>query len=148
MKKHEAKLEELPANEYLNEEGVVLVNKYIEYLNQKKEAEAELEKLKEAIIAYAEKNNLSRVMGSEFHLTLSKQEKIKIPNAGDEKRVLLENLIRQAGLWDRLSALDRFALEKAIKSRQARSRVTGEIKRTGYEGNSDQPFSRSKQRPI
>lgn len=118
LKKHEAKLEELPANEYLNEEGVVLVNKYIEYLNQKKEAEAELEKLKEAIIAYAEKNNLSRVMGSEFHLTLSKQEKIKIPNAGDEKRVLLENLIRQAGLWDRLSALDRFALEKAIKSRQ------------------------------
>lgn len=57
-------------------------------------------------------------MGSEFHLTLSKQEKIKIPNAGDEKRVLLENLIRQAGLWDRLSSLDRFALEKAIKARQ------------------------------
>ncbi len=118
LKKHEATLEELPANEYLNEEGVVLVNKYIQYLNQKKEAEAELEKLKEAIIAYAEKNKLSRVMGSEFHLTLSKQEKIKIPGAGDEKRVLLENLIRQAGLWDRLSALDRFALEKAIKSRQ------------------------------
>ncbi|MBC7349729.1 MAG: PD-(D/E)XK nuclease family protein [Candidatus Aminicenantes bacterium] len=118
LKKHEAGLEKLPANEYLSEEGVVLVNKYIEYLNQKKEAEAELEKLKEAIIKYAEKNNISRVMGSEFHITLSKQQRIKIPNAGDEKRVLLDNLIRQAGWWDRLSSLDRYALEKAIKSRQ------------------------------
>ncbi|MGC8893045.1 MAG: RecB family exonuclease [Candidatus Saccharicenans sp.] len=118
LKKHEAELEKLPVNEYLKEEGVVLVNKYIEYLNQKREAEAELEKLREAIISYAEKNNISRVMGSEFHLTLSKREMIRIPNAGDEKRILLDNLIRQAGLWDRLSSLDRNALEKAIKSRQ------------------------------
>ncbi len=128
LKKHEAELEELPANEYLNEEGVVLVNKYIEYSEQKKKAEAELEKLKEAIIKYAERNNLSRVMGSEFHLTLSRQEKIRIPGAGEEKRVLLENLIKQAGLWDRLSALDRFALEKAIKSGQLDERLLEKIK--------------------
>jgi hypothetical protein len=57
-------------------------------------------------------------MGSEFHLTLSKQERIKIPGAGDEKRVLLENLIRQAGLWEQLSLLDWRALDRAIKSRQ------------------------------
>lgn len=118
LKKHQAALEKLPANEYLNEEGVVLVNKYIDYSNQKKQAEAELEKLKEAIIKYAERNNISRVMGSEFHLTLSRQERLKIPNAGEEKRVVLENLIRQAGLWDSLSTLDRSALEKAIKKGQ------------------------------
>lgn len=118
LKKHEATLEKLPTNEYLREEGVVLVNKYISFLNQKKEAEAELEKLKEAIIKYAEENKLSRVMGSEFHLTLSRREMIKIPAADHEKRVLLENLIRQAGLWDKFSTLDRNAIEKAIKSGQ------------------------------
>jgi len=127
LKKHEAGLEKLPADEYLSEEGVVLVNKYVEYLNQKKEAEAELEKLREAIIKYAEKNNISKVMGSEFHITLSKQERIKIPNAGDEKRVLLDNLIRQAGWWDRLSSLDRYALEKAIKSRQLEEQLLQKI---------------------
>jgi len=118
LKKHEATLEKLPANEYLSEEGVVLVNKYIDYLNQKKEAEAELEKLREAIIEYARKNGLTKVLGSEFHVTLSRQEKLKIPAAGEEKRSLLEELIKKAGLWEKLSTLDRFALERAIRTRQ------------------------------
>ena len=118
LKKHEATLEKLPANEYLNEEGVVLVNKYIDYLSQKKEAEAELEKLREAIIEYARKNGLTKVLGSEFHVTLSRQEKLKIPAAGEEKRTLLEELIKKAGLWEKLSTLDRFALERAIRTRQ------------------------------
>ena len=118
LKKHEATLEKLPANEYLNEEGVVLVNKYIDYLSQKKEAEAELEKLREAIIEYARKNGLTKVLGSEFHVTLSRQEKLKIPAAGEEKRSLLEELIKKAGLWEKLSTLDRFALERAIRTRQ------------------------------
>jgi hypothetical protein len=108
----------LPANEYLSEEGVVLVNKYIDYLNQKKETEAELEKLREAIIEYARKNGLTKVLGSEFHVTLSRQEKLKIPAAGEEKRTLLEELIKKAGLWEKLSTLDRFALERAIRTRQ------------------------------
>lgn len=118
LKKHEATLEKLPANEYLSEEGVVLVNKYIDYLSQKKEAEAELEKLREAIIEYARKNGLTKVLGSEFHVTLSRQEKLKIPAAGEEKRTLLEELIKKAGLWEKLSTLDRFALERAIRTRQ------------------------------
>jgi putative RecB family exonuclease len=118
LKKHEATLEKLPANEYLSEEGVVLVNKYIDYLNQKKEADAELEKLREAIIEYARKNGLTKVLGSEFHVTLSRQEKLKIPAAGEEKRSLLEELIKKAGLWEKLSTLDRSALERAIRTRQ------------------------------
>ncbi len=118
LKKHEATLEKLPANEYLSEEGVVLVNKYIDYLNQKKETEAELEKLREAIIEYARKNGLTKVLGSEFHVTLCRQEKLKIPAAGEEKRSLLEELIKKAGLWEKLSTLDRFALERAIRTRQ------------------------------
>lgn len=118
IKKHEAALEKLPVNEYLKEEGVVLVNKYIEYFNQKKEAEIELEKLKEAIIKYAEDRGLRRVMGSEFHLTLKKQERLQFPGSGDTQKIELENLIRQAGLWEKFSSLDRYNLERAIKSGQ------------------------------
>ncbi|MBC7363653.1 MAG: PD-(D/E)XK nuclease family protein [Candidatus Aminicenantes bacterium] len=127
LKKHEATLEKLPANEYLNEEGVVLVNKYIDYLNRKKEAEAELEKLREAIIEYARKNGLTKVLGSEFHVTLSRQEKLKIPAAGEEKRALLEELIKKAGLWEKLSTLDRFALERAIRTRQLEPQLLAKL---------------------
>ncbi|MGB4703526.1 MAG: hypothetical protein WBI18_00410, partial [Candidatus Saccharicenans sp.] len=118
LKKHQVRLEELPVNEYLNEEGVVLVNKYIEYANRKKEIESELEKLKEAIIAYAEKNGVSRVYGSDFYLTLKKQERFQFPGAGEKERLILENIIKEAGLWERFSALDRYALEKALRSGQ------------------------------
>ncbi|MDI6845884.1 MAG: PD-(D/E)XK nuclease family protein, partial [Candidatus Saccharicenans sp.] len=118
LKKHQAKLEELPTNEYLNEEGVVLVNKYIEYANRKKEIESELEKLKEAIVAYAEKNGMQRVYGSDFYLTLRKQERYQIPAVGEEERLILENIIKEAGLWERFSALDRYSLERALRSGQ------------------------------
>lgn len=133
LKKHEKMLEKLPPNEYLSEDGVVLVNKYIEFLNQKKRAEEELGKLREAIIAYAEKNALSKVVGSDFHITLRKQERYQIPNLGDEQRLVLDNLIREAGLWDRFSSLDRYALERAIRSGQLepelREKLSGLIKK-------------------
>lgn len=118
LKKHQIRLEEMPVNEYLNEEGVVLVNKYIEYLSRKEEIENELGKLKEAIIAYAEKNGVSRVYGSDFYLTLKKQERFQFPGAGEKERLILENIIKEAGLWERFSALDRYALEKALRSGQ------------------------------
>lgn len=116
LKKHEAILEHLPVEEYLQEEGVVLVNKYIEYWNQKKEAEAKLERLREAIIKYAESRQLERIIGSEFYLTLKKQERIHFPGTGEESRICLENIIKQAGLWEKFSTLDRYALERALRS--------------------------------
>jgi putative RecB family exonuclease len=114
LKKHEVELRKLPENEYLNEEGLVLVDRYIEYYDQKKEAEAELEKLKEAIIKYAEGRGLQRVTGSEYHLTLSKKDLVRFPAKGKEERQRLEGIIKQAGLWERFTGLDLNSLERAI----------------------------------
>jgi len=58
------------------------------------------------------------VVGSDFHITLRRQERYQIPNLGDEERLVLDNLIREAGLWDRYSSLDRYALERAIRTGQ------------------------------
>jgi len=93
----------------------------MEYLKQKREAEAELEKLKEAIINYAEVRGLSRVMGSEFYLNLKKQERFVFPRVEEKERQLLEKIIKQAGLWEKYSTFDRHALEKDLKSGQVDS---------------------------
>lgn len=114
LKKHEAKLRKLPENEYLNEEGLILVDRYIEYYDQKKKAEAELEKLKEAIIKYAEDRELQRVTGSQYHLTLSKKDMVRFPAKGKEERERLEDILRQADLWKNFASLDLNSLEKAI----------------------------------
>ncbi|MFA4925306.1 MAG: PD-(D/E)XK nuclease family protein [Candidatus Aminicenantales bacterium] len=114
LKKHQAKLEKLPQNKYLEEEGVVLVDNYINYFEQKRKAEEELEKLKEAIIKYAEDHGLARVNGSQHYLTLSSKNIVRFPDKGREERRKLENILREAGLWSALASLDLNSLEKAI----------------------------------
>ncbi len=57
-------------------------------------------------------------MGSEFHLNLKRQEKIVFPPVDAEERKDLENIIKQAGLWEKYSTFDRYCLERDIKSGQ------------------------------
>jgi len=114
LKKHAVKLQKLPANEYLQEEAVVLVDKYMTYLDQKKQAEEELDKLKEAIIKYADDHDLARINGSRYSLTLTRKDIIRFPSRGQAERQKLEDILREAGLWSTLSSLDLNSLEKAI----------------------------------
>jgi putative RecB family exonuclease len=117
-KKHEAILAKIPPEEYLNEDGLVLVNRYVDFLKKKKEAESELEKLKKAIIDYAQKKGLSKVQGSEGYVRIIKQERLQIPASGEPERLDLEKILKEAGLWESCSTLDRFALEKIISGGQ------------------------------
>ena len=114
LKKHEVEVTPLPANEYLKEEGVRLVNLYAEFSEKKREIETELEKLREALIEYAAQRGLERIVGSGYHVNLKKQEKIQVPGAGEKERQVLEALLKQSGLWEQFSTVDRFSLEKAI----------------------------------
>jgi putative RecB family exonuclease len=127
LKKHEVEVAGLPANEYLREEGVKLVNLYAEFSEKKKEIEAELEKLRQALIKYAENKGLERVVGSGYHVNLKKQEKIQLPGAGEKERQVLEALLKQSGLWEQFSTVDRFALEKAILERKIDERLLQEL---------------------
>lgn len=114
LKKHAVKLQKLPANEYLQEEAVVLVDKYMTYLDQKKQAEEELDKLKEAIIKYADDHDLARINGSQYSLTLTRKDIVRFPSRGQAERQKLEDILREAGLWSTLASLDLNSLEKAI----------------------------------
>lgn len=127
IKKHEAQVTVLPANEYLKEEGVKLVNLYAEFSEKKKEIETELEKLREALIDYAGKRGLERVMGSGCHVNLRKQEKVQLPGVGEKERQVLEALLKQSGLWEQFSTVDRFALEKAILERKIDEKLLLEL---------------------
>ncbi|HRD02178.1 MAG TPA: PD-(D/E)XK nuclease family protein [Candidatus Saccharicenans sp.] len=114
LKKHEVALEKLSPSEYGQEEGVVLVNSYVTYWEQKKQAEAELEKLKEALVQYADRYQVDRINGSEYYLTIVRKEIVRFPAKGQAERQKLENILREAGLWPALASLDLNSLEKAI----------------------------------
>ena len=87
--KHLYKTQSLPVNEYLNDEGVKLVNTYADFSVKKKELknkidelDKELEKLKEAVIHYAEKESIEVIRGSNNKLRISDKEKITFPAKG------------------------------------------------------------------
>jgi putative RecB family exonuclease len=116
--KHLVKTQEMPVNEYMKEPGVNLVNKYAktkEKLSEiKKEMELELGKLEEAIIAYAKKEKLEMIAGTDKKLKVKIEQSVKYPATGDEKRQELEEIIRQAGKWNEVSGLSIPSLNKSL----------------------------------
>lgn len=123
-RKHLYKVESLPVNEYLNDSGVKLTNKFAELMAQKKEyqekieaIEEDAEKVKEAAIHYGEKEGVDVICGSDYKLKITQKQKISSPLKGSDKRKELENILRDAGKWDELSDLDIYAMEKVIKDK-------------------------------
>ncbi|HRT03188.1 MAG TPA: PD-(D/E)XK nuclease family protein [Candidatus Diapherotrites archaeon] len=118
MKAHELKTKDLEKNEFLNEPGVQLVNKYAEIEEKRKqivgELDKQLEKLKEAIIIYSQQNNLERIVGANASLLIKQYENVKIPDKGTKEREDLENLIIQNNLWNDLSDLSYYKLSRSL----------------------------------
>ncbi len=117
-RKHLFAVEQLPPNEFLNEDGVVLVNKMDELKDKKKAAmdtlDAEIALVEEALVAYAEKQGVDVVRGS------AKKAKIKIcdtvcyPRAKTPERVELERLVEKAGRAHEICSFDSRKLGKAV----------------------------------
>jgi len=119
---HLHKTMELPANEYLNEPGVKLVNKYAEFVQKKKEfnekIDKEIEKVKEALFEYAKKETLEIVAGSDIKARLKIYENIRFPSKGSDERLKMEGIIREAGKWEEVSALDAILLSKIVEQKK------------------------------
>lgn len=121
LKKHLVKVGGLPENEWKNEPGVRIVDAYVERwrkrrdLEEEKEVvEKELEKIREAAVAFAEKEGIRVLAGSEAKLRVSGKEKIASPGKGTAEREALEKELRALDVWDEVATLDTFALEKAL----------------------------------
>jgi len=119
---HLYKLEDKPANEYLNDPGVKLVNRYAELKNKKKQIEldvyAELEKLEEAIIKFAERENVDVVFGSNNKVKINLNERYVYPAKNSKERDELENLLKKHDKWEEVTQLDTYAVNKILKDKQ------------------------------
>jgi hypothetical protein len=112
----------MPSNEFMDDDGVKLVNEFVRLHDEKKELmdriDTRMELLKEAIIAYAKREGLDVIRGSDRKLKLKAEMKPRVPGKGDEEREALELLIKSAGAWDDLSTLDTYALVRALRSNE------------------------------
>ena len=111
--------ESLPPNEYLNEEGVNLVNRYVE-LKEKKgilvgEIDTEIARVEEALLAYAEMKELEAIFGSDHVAKIKTEVKEKYPLKGEPSRRALDEFIKNAGKWMEVSDLNPWMLARILE---------------------------------
>ena len=73
-------------NEYLSEPGVVLVNKYAAIRNEAKKIDEDMEKVREAILDYARREEVEVIKGSDYKSGVKFDEKLKFPGKNDPER--------------------------------------------------------------
>lgn len=136
LHKHEYTVRNLPANKYLTDSGVKLVNEFAELDAQKKsyktkieEIDEELEEIKEAVIQYAGNIGVEVVIGSDHKLKISSSEKIIVPGKGTKERESLIELLNQLNKLEEVSAFDVAELKKVIQEEKWDSDILEEIKK-------------------
>jgi CRISPR/Cas system-associated exonuclease Cas4 (RecB family) len=120
-KKHLVKVEALARDKWKEEPGVSIVDAYAERWRKKREIEAEkdavekeMEAIREAAIAFAEKEGVQVIAGTEARLRVTSRDAVVSPKKGTEERQALEAKLRGLGVWDEVAALDTYALEDAV----------------------------------
>ncbi len=116
LRKHFFKVEALPVNEYLNEPGVMLVNKYVELKDEGVRIKDEMEKVREAMLDYARKEEVELIKGSDYKARIRFDQNLKFPGKRDTERQELDQTIREAGKWAEVSQLDTTSLTRIIEN--------------------------------
>ncbi|HVQ00182.1 MAG TPA: PD-(D/E)XK nuclease family protein [Candidatus Thermoplasmatota archaeon] len=119
--RHSYKVAEQPANKYMKDTGVQLVNRYAELKNKQRqltsEIEEELEKLEQAILAFAQKEQVDCVFGSKNKVRITESERYCFPSKNSKDRQGLEDLLRRYGKLAEVSQLDTTALAEILQGK-------------------------------
>lgn len=131
IRKHGYKVEALPANEYLGEPGVVLVNNYAELKEKAADIDGELAKVKEALIDYARREGVIVIKGSARQARVKFDKKLKFPGKNEPEREELDNTIIQAGKWLEVSQLDTTTLTQIVEEKSWDEELIDEVLKYG-----------------
>ncbi len=117
-KGHRIAVEALPPNQYIGEEGVVLVNRLAElksHLKDERETlDQEIAQVEDALLHYAQAHGYTVVVGDEQEAVIDIKSVVSLPTKSDPARGELESTVRQLGLWDAYSELSVHKLSKAL----------------------------------
>jgi RecB family exonuclease len=130
-RKHFHKVESLPANEYSNEPGVVLVNKYSELKAKAEAIDIDIHKVRDALINYARRENLEVIKGDDRKARIKFEHKLKFPGKNDIERKELDDILLKAGKWAEVSQLDTLSLGRVIEDKQWSPELIDQVMKYG-----------------
>ncbi len=132
LQKHLVKIKQSELNEFLKDDGVKLVNRYVELSLQKKEMTAEidskLEKIKEAMINFAQKNNLQVIAGSTHKIKLFSYDHYSFQSDEENKEKIIR-ILEENNLLDNFRKIDFFALSRALNQNQMPEEIAKKIEK-------------------
>lgn len=111
--KHEAELEFKSADELKLDHGVQLVDKYATLHYTIAELEKELNEIREQLIQFSQSKGLEMVYGSNRRISIKPYESISLPPKAEREE--LNALVKNAGMWEKLSDLDIYKLKQMVK---------------------------------
>jgi putative RecB family exonuclease len=132
-KKHLFSLQDASPQVFREDDGVKLVDAWTRALEKRRdatrEAELEMERLKEAITRFAQENQLEVIVGTDYKLRVKLRSGLKVPVRGEDPaafEALVERL-KSLGQYSAVSTLDRHAvlrlLEEGLLSDEERSQL-------------------------
>jgi len=124
--RHPKKMEDIPVNEYKNDDGVKLVEKYAALEGTKNELkktiyeiEEEQAKIKEVVIEYAEKEKISVIDGSEAQIKIDIKNELKAPTKSEDPSnwVQLRDFLIKEGRYQDVSTVNSNMLSYKLRGK-------------------------------
>lgn len=121
VRKHEFRVKGLPVDEYANETGVQLVNRWAELNDQNKslkaqsnELERQIKKIQDALLAYAQRESVSTVAGDNFEATIRESDRVQLPRktAEPDTYAQFEKQLRGSPIWEQASGIEAAQVRK------------------------------------
>ncbi|MBI5390207.1 PD-(D/E)XK nuclease family protein [Candidatus Woesearchaeota archaeon] len=109
--KHEVELEAKSPEEFKADDGVRLVDAFASLSATKKQIEEDVESIREKLIAFAAARKINVVVGTSKKVSVKQQELVTI-----EEKAWVEKLLKEHGLWEMFSEIDKHKLAKALKT--------------------------------
>ncbi len=112
--KHLFSIEDKPAKEYLDDDGVKLVNDFASLHKEVKEKEEKMDKIKDALVEFAKQKEVEVVFGSDMKAFVKSYPKLSFPKKDDDNRDKFFEMVKKIGLWNKLAVVDVYELAKMI----------------------------------
>ncbi|HLD02083.1 MAG TPA: PD-(D/E)XK nuclease family protein [Candidatus Nanoarchaeia archaeon] len=110
--KHLYQIQSKSEEDFKNDDGVSMVDKYAMLSSTISEFERERERIKEDLIKFSKAKDMSVIFGSKNKISVSEKEDIRLP--AKEERFLLDLKLKEGKLWEELSELDTHKLKEYI----------------------------------
>ncbi len=127
--RHPDSLLALTPAQFKDDGGVRLADEYKKAKDTMTELQAELDRLKDQIVAFAKHKNFRVIHGSEAELVVQVAETEKFPVKHEEHRAALDALLKTAGKWDEISELDTTALAHALEEAKWPAKLIADVRR-------------------